>query len=115
MCRGTRGLRLHRRACRDRTDTVEAAGPNVAGAAADGDTEVTLAESKRRRRSKTKEHPEVNAPHDQPFGYGPAPNQLPVDQALLHSTMQLVLAKQEKSDLTAMSIGDDRACEVALV
>ena len=115
VCKGMRGLRLHRRACRERTDTVEAAGPNVAGAAADGDTEVTLAESKRRRRSKTKEHPEVNAPHDQPFGYGPAPNQLPVDQALLHSTMQLVLAKQEKSDLTAMSIEDDRACEVALV
>ena len=94
---------------------MEAAGPNVAGAAADGDAEVALAESKRRRRSKTKEQPEVSAPHDQQPGDGPAPNQLPVDQALLHSTVQLVVAKQEKSDLTAMSIRDDRACQVALV
>ena len=89
--------------------------PNVTGAAADGDAKVALAESKRRRRSKTKEQPEVSAPHDQQFGDGPAPNQLPVDQALLHSTKQLVEAKQEQSDLTAISIRNDLACEVALV
>ena len=115
VCKGMRGLRSHRRACQEQTDAVEAAGPNVAGAAADGNAEVARVESKRRRRSKTKEQPEVSAPHDQQPGDGPAPNQLPVDQALLHSTMQLVVEKQEKSDLTAMSIRDDRACQVALV
>ena len=55
VCKGIRGLRLHRRACQEQTDPVEAAGPNVAGAAANGDAEVALAASKRRRRSKTKE------------------------------------------------------------
>ena len=85
--------------------------PNVTGAAADGDAKVALAESKRRRRSKTKEQPKVSAPHDQQFGDGPAPNQLPVDQALLHSTKQLVVAKQEQSDLTAISIRNALACE----
>ena len=89
--------------------------PNVTGAAADGDAKVALAESKRRRRSKTKKQPEVSAPHDQQFGDGPAPNQLPVDQALLHSTKQLVVAKQEQNDLTAISIRNHIACEVALV
>ena len=94
---------------------MQAAGPNMAGAAADGDAEVALAKSKRRRRSKTKEQPEISASHDQQFRDGLAPNQLPMDQALLHSTVQLVVAKQEKSDLTAMLIKNDCACEVALV
>ena len=104
---------------------MAAVGPYVAGAAADGDAEVAPVESKRRRQSKTKEQagaaeagvfeaagagarrqlstpaeqPAVNAPHDLQPGGGRAPNQLPVDQALLHSTVQLVVAEQLKSDL----------------
>ena len=35
---------------------------------------------------------------------GRAPNELPVDQALLDSTVQLVVAEQENSDLIATSI-----------
>ena len=115
MCRGMRSLRLHRRACLEQTDTVAAAGPNIDGAAADSDAEVTLPKGKRRRRSKIEEHTNVSAPHDWQFQDGPAPSQLPMEQALLHSTMQLVAAKQEKSDLSAMSIRDDHACEDALV
>ena len=115
VCKGMRGLRSHRRACQEQTDAVGAAGPNVAAAAADIDAKVALSESKRRRRSKTKEQPEVSDPHDQQPEDGPAPNQLPMDEALLHSTMQFVVAKQEKSDLTAMSIRDDHVCQVALV
>ena len=62
---------------------MEAVGPNVAGAAANGDAEVALTESKRRRRSETKEQPAVSAPDDQQLGDGLAPQQLQVDQALL--------------------------------
>ena len=115
VCKGMCGLRSHPRTCQEQTDAVQAAGPNMAGAAADGDAEVALAKSKRRRRSKTKEQPEISVSHDQQFRDGLAPNQLPMDQALLHSTVQLVVAKQEKSDLTAMLIKNDCACEVALV
>ena len=35
-----RGLRSHPRTCQEQTDAVQAAGPNMAGAAADGDAEV---------------------------------------------------------------------------
>ena len=73
ICKGMHGLRSHRRACQKRTDAEEAAGPNVAGAAADGNAEVARVESKRRRRSKTKEKPEVSAQHDHQHGDGPAP------------------------------------------
>ena len=76
VCKGMHGLRSHRRACQEQTDAVEAAGPNVAGAAADGNAEVARVESKRRRRSKTKEKPEVSAQHDHQHGDGPAPTTL---------------------------------------
>ena len=61
MCRGMRSLRLHRRACQEQTDAVAAAGPNIDGAAADSDAEVTLPKGKRRRRSKIEEHTNVSA------------------------------------------------------
>ena len=115
VCKGIRGLRSHRRACSDQTVAVEAAGPNVGGAVAPGYAAVSLVEHKRRRRSKTKDQPMVSVSHDLQLGDGPAPNQVSVDQGVLHSTMQLVVAKQVKSDLTAVSIRDDRACQVALL
>ena len=83
---------------RRRSKTKEQAGAAEAGAA-----EAVAAEAGRQL-STPEEQPAVNAPHDQQPGGGPAPNQLPVDQALLHSTVQLVVAEQEKSDLTATSI-----------
>ena len=83
---------------RRRSKTKEQAGAAEAGAA-----EAVAAEAGRQL-STPEEQPAVNAPHDQQPGGGPAPNQLPVDQALLHSTVQLVVAEQEKSDPTATSI-----------
>ena len=115
MCRGMRSLRLHRRACQEQTDTVAAAGPNIDGAAADCDAEVTPSKGKRRRRSKIEEHTNVSAPHDWQFQDGPAPSQLPMEQALLHTTMQPVAAKHEKTDLSVMVIRNDHSCEDTLV
>ena len=123
--KGTRGLASHSRNCKGvagAAGNVDAAAapakrrrqskPNEqTGAASAGAAEAVAASAggaeaaeAGHQLSTPEEQPVVNAPHDQQPGGGPAPYQLPVDQALLHSTVQLVVAEQEKSDLTATSI-----------
>ena len=125
VCKGTRSLATHSRNCkgvagaagnvdaaaapakrRRQSKPKEQTGAASAGAAEAVAASAGAAETAEagHQLSTPEEQPVVNAPLDQQPGGGPAPYQLPVDQAPLHSTVQLVVAEQEKSNLTAMSI-----------
>ncbi len=115
VCKGTRGLATHSRNCKGvagAAGNVDAAAAPAkrrrqskpkeqTGAASAGAAEAVAASAGAaeaaaagHQLSTPEEQPVVNAPHDdQQPGSGPAPYQLPVDQALLHSTVQLVVAE----------------------
>ena len=117
VCKGTRGRASHSRNCQG----IAGAAGNVAapakrrrqskpkeqtGAASAGVAEAVAASASAAEAAETRhqqctleEQPVVNAPHDQQPGGGPAPYQLPVDRALLHSTVHLVAAERQNSDV----------------
>ena len=119
VCKGTRGRASHSRNCQGiaGAGNVDAAAAPAkrrrqskpkeqTGAASAGVAEAVAASASAAEAAETRqqqctleEQPVVSAPHDQQPRGGPAPYQLPVDRALLHSTVQLVAAERQNSDV----------------
>ena len=120
VCKGTRGRASHSRNCQGiagAAGNVDAAAAPAkrrqqskpkeqTGAASAGVAEAVAASASAAEAAETRqqqctleEQPVVSAPHDQQPRGGPAPYQLPVDRALLHSTVQLVAAERQNSDV----------------
>ena len=120
VCKGTRGLASHSRNCKGvagAAGNVDAAAAPAkrrrqskpkeqTGAASAGVAEAVAASAGAAEAAEAghqqctlEEQPVVSAPHDQQPRGGPAPYQLPVDRALLHSTVQLVAAERQNSDV----------------